>query len=286
MSRYQEDNIGLPILGTLRLTYALSIVVAIMMTAASISGLLFRSAFYPTADLARSFVPNDAANLLIGLPILLRCMWLASQRKLIGLLCWPGALLFVFYNYLIYTFAYILDMPPTWPLLLFLALAALSLNSCIRLVTKINGATIQAQFAGGSTDRVAAGVLAALGLLFFLRAAGVLANALTHGTLSSGAELGVSLADLLITPAWIAGGILLWQRRQFGYVVGPGLLFQANMLFVALILVLLIQQLVMTVPLAWTDVAVIAAMSLVCLVPFVRFVGNMTGAPALPPNTR
>jgi hypothetical protein len=44
-------------------------------------------------------------NLLIGLPILLGSMWLARRGQLIGLFLWPGALLFVLYNDIIYVFA-------------------------------------------------------------------------------------------------------------------------------------------------------------------------------------
>jgi len=45
-------------------------------------------------------------------------------------------------------------------------------------------------------------------------------------------ELALHISDFLITPAWIIGGVLLWRRKEFGYVIGLGLLFQASMLFI------------------------------------------------------
>ena len=87
--------------------YALSGLAALLMIGASIAGLLYQSSIYPTDELLLSFVPNDVVNLVIGLPILLGSMGLAWRGKLIGLLFWPGALLYVLYiyiNYLIFYF--------------------------------------------------------------------------------------------------------------------------------------------------------------------------------------
>lgn len=68
----------------------------------------------------------------------------------------------------------------------------------------------------------------------------------------------VLAADFLTIPAWIIGGALLWRRRPLGYVAGAGLLFQASMLFVALIIVLLAQPVLTGSPFALADVIVIA----------------------------
>ena len=80
------------------------------------------------------------------------------------------------------------------------------------------------------------GILAGLGLLFFLRVIGVMVNALTSQTPIAETELALHASDFLITPAWVIGGVLLWRRKEFGYVTGLGLLFQASMLFIALII--------------------------------------------------
>ncbi len=84
-------------------------------------------------------------------------------------------------------------------------------------------------------------------------------------------ELAVNISDFLIAPAWVICGILLWRRQEFGYVTGLGLLFQASMLFVALIIFLILQPFLTAASFALVDVLVILAMGLVCFVPFVLF---------------
>lgn len=120
-------HMNLPIRGKLSLIYACSFFVAILMTVTSVVGLQYRSLIYPTDELIGTFVANDAVNLLIGLPILLGSMWLAWRDRLIGLLCWMGALFFVFYNYTAYVFA----MPLNWAFLLHIILMTLAAYALI-----------------------------------------------------------------------------------------------------------------------------------------------------------
>jgi len=268
MNTNQEHNANLPIRYNLTLIYALSFIVAILMATASVAGLLFPTVIYPTDELLRSFVSNDVVNLLIGLPILLGSMWLAWRGKLIGLLLWSGALFFVLYNYLVYVFA----MPFNVAFLLHLALVTLSVYTLITLVANIDGKAVQQRLTGALPERFAGGVLAGLGLLFFLRVVGVLVNALSSQTPIIETELALHTADFLITPAWVIGGVLLWRRKEFGYVTGLGLLFQASMLFIGLIIFLLLQPFLTTAPFVLVDVVVIFTMGLVCFIPFVLFV--------------
>src|SRR5262245_43126834 len=85
----------------LTFAYRISIVVAVVMTVASIAGLLYGTRIYPgiEAKLLPLFVGQDALNLVVGLPLLLGAMWLARRGALIGLLLWPGALFYVLYDY-------------------------------------------------------------------------------------------------------------------------------------------------------------------------------------------
>ena len=75
----------------------------------------------------------------------------------------------------------------------------------------------------------------------------------------------------MIIPAWIIGGALLWRRQALGYVAGAGLLFQASMLFVGLIIFLLLQPVLTDAPFAAANVAVVFVMGLVCFIPFLVF---------------
>lgn len=268
MNTRDSHPIDLPVKGKLTPIYISSFIIAILTLTASAVGLQYNTLLYPTEELVRTFIPNDVVNLLIGLPILLGSMYLAWRGKLIGLLCWTGALFFVFYNYTAYVFA----MPLNWAFPLHLVLMTLSAYALVALVALIDGKAVQQRLSGSVPERFAGGVLAGLGFLFLLRVIGVMVGALTSGTSLAETELAVNIADILTTPAWVIGGILLWKRKEFGYVTGLGLLFQGSMLFVALIIFLLLQPLLTNAPFAIADVVVIAVMGLICFIPFGMFV--------------
>jgi hypothetical protein len=73
---------------------------------------------------------------------------------------------------------------------------------------------------------------------------------------------------------------MLWLRRPIGYTLVLGLLFQGSALFIALIIVLLLQPVFVAAAISTTiaDVAVIAALSLVCLVPLGPFLRRVSAA--------
>ncbi len=262
-----SENNHLPVRGSLQWIYISSLLVAILMAAASLAGLLNRAAIYPTSELVRSFVPNDVVNLIVGLPILLGSMWFSRRGRLLGLLCWSGALFFVLYNYTAYVFA----MPLNWAFLLHLVLMTLSTYALVALIALTDGKAVQQRLAGSVPERFAGGVLTGLGMLFLLRVMLVVINAISTGPTLPETDLAVNLADFLTTPAWVIGGILLWKRKELGYVAGLGLLFQGSMLFIGLIIFLLLQPILTGASFAILDVIVIAVMGLICFIPFALF---------------
>jgi hypothetical protein len=82
----QERHSNLPMDRDPALLYVLSCLIAILMAAASLAGILYSSEIYPSDELVRTFVPNDVVSILIGVPILLGSMWLARRGRLIGLI--------------------------------------------------------------------------------------------------------------------------------------------------------------------------------------------------------
>ena len=257
-----------PIKCHLTLIYSISLVIALLMTIASVAGLLYQTVIYPTDDLLQSFLPNDVVNLVVGLPILLGSMWLARRGKLSGLLLWPGALFYVFYTYLVYVFG----IPFNVAFLLHLTLVTLSGYTMIGLITRIDGKAVQHHLAGAVPERVGGGVLAVLGILFFVRVIVVLVSALISQTSVTTMELALHVTDFMLTPTWIIGGVLLWRREALGYVIGLGLLFQASMLFIGLIFILILLPLMTTAQFALVDVLVVFVMGLVCFIPLALFV--------------
>ncbi len=268
MTTNQDRNTNLPIKGDLTVIYVLSLIITILMAVASFAGLICQTAVYPTNELLQSFLANDVANLVIGLPMLLGSIWFTRRGKLIGLLFWPGALFFVLYTYIVYVFA----MPLSLAFFLHLVLVTLSLYTLVGLLTSIDAKAVQQKLANAVPERLAGGILAGLGTLFFLLVIGTVGNALIYQAPISETELALHTADFLITPAWVVCGVLLWRREDFGYVAGLGLLFQASMLFIGVILVLLLRPFMTAVPFSLFDAVVIFVMGLICFIPFALFI--------------
>jgi hypothetical protein len=279
MNPNQARDTSLPVRRGLAPMVALSIIVAVLMAAASVTGVLFRTTLYPTDDLMQSFVPTDVVNLVIGLPILLGAIRLARRGRLVGLLLWPGALFFVLYNYLIY----VLAMPLNVAFLMHLTLLMLSTYTLIGLIASIDGAAVQRRLSGSVPERGAGAILAGLGLLFFLRVIGVLSSALVRETRVIETELAAHVADYLIAPALVIGGVLLWRQSQFGYVTGLGLLFQASMLFIGLVVFLLVEPFLTAASFVLLDVVVTATMGLICFIPFGLFLRGVASGLGSPP---
>ncbi len=260
-------DLNLPIKRNLKLTFKVSIIIAVLMTGSSIIGLLFTSQVYPSEELLLSFMPNDIVNLVIGLPILLTSMWLSSRKNLLGLLFWPGALFYVLYNYLIYVFA----LPINIAFFLNLIITTLSAYTLTDLLTRIDGTAVREQLSGNVHERLAGGVLAGLGLLFILRVVFIFIRAIITKAALPETEIALNISDFLISPATVIVGILLWQRKKFGYVSGLGLLFQQSMLFIGLIAVLVMHPYIIDVPFPLIDIVVVFIMGLVCFIPFFLF---------------
>jgi hypothetical protein len=273
---------NLPIHYDLKLIYGLSLVVAVFMTVVSVAGLLYPSTLYPTDALLHNALPNDVVNLVIVLPLLLGSMWFARRGKLLGLLFWPGALFCVFYNYI----AYVFGMPLNAAFPLGLMLVTTSAYTLIALIASIDGPVVRQRLTGVIPEKLAGGALMGYGALFFLLVLGNIAQALTGQRVLPEADLAVMVADAMMAPAWLIGGVLLWRREALGYVAGAGLLFQASILFVGVIMVVLLQPLLINAPLAVGDVIALFIMSLVCFVPFGLFMRAflMHGAGATPPK--
>lgn len=277
-TNHVADSSNLPIKSKLTFAYAISIVIAVLMTAVSIAGLLSPQIIYPTAELVEAFVPNDVVNLLIGLPILLGSMWLTWRGKLIGLLLWPGALFYVFYTYIVYIFG----MPLNLAFLFHLTLVAMSVYTLVGLLASISADPVKNHLAGSVRERFSAGVLVVLSTLFFVRASYLLVDAILNQSPLPPTEIALVVTDFLIAPVWVIGGVLLWRREAFGYVTGLGLLFQASMLFIGLIVILIVRPFITTAQFVILDVLVILIMGMVCFIPLILFARSVVSNKSMP----
>jgi hypothetical protein len=271
------DSSILPIQGNLSRDVTLTLVVAILMASVSIGSLIFSSTIYPTEELFQSFGINDVINIVVGVPILLGSLWLAKQDKLAGLLLWPGALLYVLYNYIVYVFG----IPFNWLTLAYVLVVLLSGYGIFTLLRKIDNQTLRDQLTGRVPVKFASWVLLLFGIVFIFRAISIIIETMTNQTMLPTSEIGLLIADLVISTVWIGGGVSLLRRKPLGYAGGLGLLFAGSMLFIGLILVLIIQPILLDTPFVLSDVIVVIIMGMICFIPFGLFLrgGRITGFP-------
>jgi hypothetical protein len=270
MSEIFQAN-TLPLKRSLTDAANLSRIVVVLMAAASLAGLIFPSALYATAELQQSYLTNDVVNLIVGLPVLVGSIWFARRDSLLGLLLWPGALLYVVYNYLAYAFG----NPLGWLTFVSLALVAISSLAIINLMGSIEAEAVKKRLVDTAPRRFAGGLMIVFGAFFIFRIAGIIANAVTEQTPLPYTEIGVAVADVVLSVLLIVGGVLLLRRKALGYVSGLGLLFAASTLFIGLLIYFILQPFVSDVYFAWGDFLVVLLMSLICFVPFGLYVRSI-----------
>ncbi len=268
-SNMRSSSKRLPVTRDLTLAYVLSLIVALIMTVASVVGLLYQTVIYPTDELLLSFVPSDAFNLVVGLPILLGSMLLARRGKLIGLLCWPGALFYVLYMYV----PYVIGVPFNVLFLPYLVLVTLSACTLIGLVASIDGEVVRQRLTGFVPARISGGILVGLAILIIVRQVAVIVTALAGQTPVDAVELSSWIADFVVAvPVLLVGGILLWRRDPLGYVAGAGLLLGYGVLALSVIPFFVLQARYTGSPIDVSGVVAVLVMAALCFVPFAFFV--------------
>lgn len=264
----------LPLKNGITRAWNLSIVLAVLMGVMSLIGLIFRDSVYTSEEQIRAFLANDVINLILGLPILLVSMWLTRGGKLGGLFLWPGALLYVLYNYITYVVGIAFGLIP----FVYLALVLLSAYLIFDLMRRIDLHSVKGQLAGAVSERISGWILVVLGALFFFRAIAIVVEANMNQTVLPISKIGLLIADLALSTIWIAGGIFLLRKTPLGYASGLGLLFVGSMLFIGLALILLLQPVLTNAQFAPVDVIVVLIMGAICFIPFGLFLrGVMTG---------
>ena len=254
----------LPLKQSLKGDYVVMFIITLLVAVASISGVLASHTLYPIEELRNGFVATDILNLLFVLPMLVGGYVLTRRSSLVGLILWIGSLFVINYHYIAYASAH----PMTLQFVLYVAIVGFTAWAIIRLIRRIDLPAIKDQLAGAVPVRLTAGVLIILGSLFSLRAGNIIIKAFAAGKMLPPTEF----ADLISSTIWIIGGVILWQKKALGYVVGAGLILQASLLFVGLLIYFILQPIVANIPFPLEDFIVIFFMGWVCYIPFGLFV--------------
>ena len=269
----------LPLNGNPSFFMLLSAAVALIMTFSSGLGFLFPDVFYPDPGLLEQYLANDLVNIILGLPLFVAALVLTRRGKLLGLLLLPGALIYVIYNYI----GYALGRPWNWITIINLGLVVLGFIALFLLLKGINHRAVMEQLEGRVGRKISGWILVFFGLAFIALAVSTLIKGIQAGTIPPLGENAVSVADIVVSLGWVAGGIALLRKKPLGYSTGLGLLVAASFLFMGLILFFFIAPLVAGRAFDWIEVITVFAMGLICFIPTILFWRGAAGVIATKP---
>jgi hypothetical protein len=220
---------------SLALPTALALLTAVLLLVTSVAGLLYgqRGLYTPDPATLPTFLGQDAVTLTVGLPLLLVSVRLARRGSARGLLLWLGVDFYLAYSYLYYPLS-----PEFNPLYLaYLAIVSMSGYGLLALLLGTDADAVRARFSSRTPARPLGGFMVAMGALFAAKWVSAIVADLLAGTAPGHVALTVWPLDLIVAlPALFWGGIWLWRRQAWGYVVAGLLLLKMALLGVTLVL--------------------------------------------------
>ncbi|MCK5068804.1 MAG: hypothetical protein KAR16_15245 [Bacteroidales bacterium] len=269
----------LPIKGNLKIVYLSTLVLIVLFSALSVTGIVFHKELYPDEALWITFLPNDVVNLLMGLPMISFSLILTRRQKLLGLLCFPGALFYCTYIYA----TYLLGLPFSVLFIPYLFVVALSIYTLIGLIASIDVQGVCQQLEGHVPVRSAGIIL--LGIAILLVAYQIYAMTVSVIQKESPDQVAIAqwIVDFVIAaPPVMIIGILMIRRKAFGYALGMSLLFLLSALFFSLVPFMIIKAVLSNTQVSVVDIIVVGISSLICIIPFGLFVKGLKESASTP----
>lgn len=195
---------------------------------------------YDTVSYAAQAIGQDAATLLVGIPLLFIGLLLARKGSLRGELLLAGGLGYMLYTYTSYTFLSVYNEF----FLVYVALFSLSLFAFILALSGMDTERVTCSVSGGMPRRGIAAFLLLLAAFLTLAWLGRIVPPLLTGQPPAGLEayttLVIQALDLgIIVPASVLTAVLLWQKKPWGYTLTSILLVKALMMGAALVAMML-----------------------------------------------
>lgn len=223
-----REQLGVP--------FTASIVLALLMAMQAGLAMALPELYRDVGYVRETWFGNDLVTLALAVPVLATGLLLERRGYVLGRLLWLGGLGYGAYNYAFYLFGAALNVF----LPLYIVLVLLSVVSLILTLARTEPGAVPARFSPHTPVRLIGGylVFVALGLSVVwlgLWAAYIFANRPTPVTPE--AFKVVAALDLsVMAPALATGGLLLWRRRPWGYVIAAIAGIQGSLYLVVLAL--------------------------------------------------
>lgn len=206
-----KERTGLP--------FQLSLVLVALMVVQSTLGLALPHGYRDTGYVSETWFGNDLVTLVLGVPLLVVGLVLERRGSLRGRLLWLGALGYALYNYAFYLFGAALNAF----FALYVVVLLLAVVAIILALARTDARKVAAGFDPATPFRLVGGYLAcaAMGLTVVwlaMWAAHVFAGRPTPVDPES-FKIVAAMDLAVMVPALASGGILLWRRQPWGYVI-------------------------------------------------------------------
>ena len=192
-----------------------------LLLAQAILGLVWSDAYRDVDWIRATWYGNDWVTLVAAAPLLVAGMLLTKRGSAVGVLLWLGVLGYAVYNYAFYMVGAALNV--FFPL--YAAILVLSVANLILVLTRLDPAEVKDHFRPRTPVRTIGGFYIFLGLGLSVVWLGMWA-AYVFGARPPpvGSEVFKVVAGFdmtLMVPVLGVGGVLLWRRHPWGYVVAP-----------------------------------------------------------------
>ena len=212
----------MPVKNKLTFAYLLSGLLVILLLVASVVGLLYGGrGFYDSypASLA-GLVGQDGVTLVVGIPLLAASMWFTARGSTSGLLLWAGTLFYFAYSYYFYVIGGFNAL-----FLIYVATVSASLYGLLSLLFAIDAEALKARIGASTPARLVGGFFIGISLLFVLMWGGMSFSSAAAGTRPDEVFRSVVIIDCtVLLPLLFFGGLKLWRREPWGYILGGLLL--------------------------------------------------------------
>ena len=212
---------------TFKTSKILSILIAILAAVASAGGLFLDGLYRDNPFVTAVWKGNDAVTLFVAVPLLVIALILAQRGSKRAQLIWMGSLDVILYSYAFFLFAAALN----WFFLIYVALFTLPIFALLFGLINLDAEAISEQFRPRTPVKWIAGymIFVALGLttVYLLQFLGFVASGeIPAIVLKTDHPTNVvpALDFSMVIPWLVLGGIWLWQRRPWGYVISAILL--------------------------------------------------------------
>jgi hypothetical protein len=197
---------------------AFSAVIALLALIASASGVFLPDLYRDEPLIASVWRSNDLITLVVALPLLVAAIGFAMRGSQRAQIVWMGMIGYTLYNYAFYLYGAAFNRL----FLLYVALTALSIYALIFGLVSMDACAISRRFRATTPVRW----LGAYMLFFALGLGGVEIAAILSIVVSGNVPADIEklqviyATDLtLLIPNFVLGGILLFRRHAWGYIV-------------------------------------------------------------------